>query len=96
MQIEPAQAAFIVDLIIAYLLAETAIIVYRQKTGLRFVFVFLTATSALAGIGLLLALRAAVINAHELWIALSLALAFVAHIAELRYRNRLRVPGEKS
>ncbi|HEX7720266.1 MAG TPA: hypothetical protein VF389_10700 [Woeseiaceae bacterium] len=96
MQIEPAQAAFIVDLIIAYLLAETAIIVYRQRPDERLFFGFLSAASALAGIGLLLALRAAVMNAHEMWIAASLALAFFAHIAELRYRHRLHVPGKNS
>lgn len=95
MQIEPAQATIIVDLIIAYLLAETAVVVYRQRPGERFLFGFFSAASALAGIGLLLALRAAVVDAHVFWIAASLALAFFAHIVELRFRNRLCVPGEK-
>jgi len=78
----------VVDLIVALMLVEgIALAVYRRQTG-RGIATLDWVWNLLAGYFLLLALRAALVHADWRWIALCLALAFAAHLADLLRRMR--------
>jgi hypothetical protein len=78
----------IVDLIVALMLLEgIALLVYWRRTG-RGIATLDWVWNLLAGYFLLLALRAALVRADWRWIALCLALAFAAHLADLWRRLR--------
>jgi hypothetical protein len=90
--------ARIVDLILGLMLAEGAALwAYHRATGVglppRAILAMLT-----AGASLMLALRGALLGASWGWIALALAAAGVAHLADLRQRwlsTRRPVPGPR-
>ena len=78
----------IVDLILGLIVVEAAVVaVYHRKTG-RGVGTADLVSNLLSGICLLLALRAAMVGASWMWIALALAASLVAHLADLRRRWR--------
>ena len=78
----------VVDLILGLVALEAVLIVlYRRRTG-RGVAPADLLWNLLAGCGLLLALRSALIGATWPWIALPLSVAFVAHLADLQRRSR--------
>jgi tetrahydromethanopterin S-methyltransferase subunit D len=73
----------VVDLAIAWILVEIAVLALRRPAGLR------TALPNLcAGLGLALALRAAVTDAGGQWVLLFMAAAGVAHAWEMLARER--------
>lgn len=77
-----------VDLVLALVAAEAALLVWhRRRTGRGVPVAELLAFLA-AGACLLLALRAALAGASPLWIAAALAGAGAAHLADLRLRWR--------
>jgi hypothetical protein len=78
----------IVDLVLALMVLEGIVLVaYHRTTGRGLAPVGLLA-NLLAGVCLLLALRAALIGASWRWIALALAAALLAHLADLWRRWR--------
>jgi len=86
--IDLLQGAALVDLVIAFTLVEAlGLLAYRRATG-RGIAARLLLPNLAAGLCLLLALRAAVQHAGWPWIALALAAAGVAHLADLRMRWR--------
>ena len=83
----------IVDLIVAFMVLEAVVlVVYRHRTG-RGVAAADLVPNLLAGIFLLLALRAALAAAWWGWIALALAAALGAHLGDLRRRASGSRPG---
>jgi hypothetical protein len=79
----------IVDLIVALMLLEgIALVAYRRRTG-RGIAPLDWVWNLLAGYFLLLALRAALVHSDWGWIALCLALALAAHMADLWRRARI-------
>lgn len=82
----------IVDLIIGLMLVETVVLfAYLRRTG-RIVARGSIVSNLLAGVFLLLALRLALVAASWGWIALCLAAALFAHIADLGRRLRSTAP----
>jgi len=78
----------IVDLILVLVVVEAIVlIIVRRRTGYGVAPLSLCANLA-AGAFLLLALRAALVNAAPLWIGASLLGALVAHLADLALRWR--------
>lgn len=76
----------IVDLILALMMLEGALLLaYRLRTGRGLAPADL-AVNLLAGACLLLALRGALVGAGWGWIAICLAAALPAHLADLRRR----------
>jgi len=76
----------IVDLVLALTAAEfVALALWRRRTGRGLAAADL-ASALLAGVCLMLAVRAALVGAWWGWIALCLLAAGVAHVAELRRR----------
>jgi hypothetical protein len=76
----------VVDLVLVVLVAEgLALLAYHWRTGRGIAPAGLLPNLA-AGGALLLALRGALAGAHPGWIALWLAAAFAAHLADLRTR----------
>lgn len=76
----------LVDAILLFMVAEVAAVVVfgrRARLALRDI-----AASLVAGALLLLALRAALTGAGAHWILLCLALALLAHLADLAARRR--------
>lgn len=77
-----------IDLIIGCMLVEgVALLAYRARTG-RGIAPRALAGNLLAGILLMLALRGALTGADWKWIALCLAAALPAHLADLALRWR--------
>lgn len=82
----------VVDAIIAFMAAEAvALLVYRRIAG-RGPGAADIGVMLLAGLCLLLALRAALTGAGWAWVAAFLAAALVSHLADLalRFRNAAR------
>jgi len=79
----------LVDFVIALTLLETLVLAWRGRRTGGGIAPRELALNALAGIGLLLALRAALSPAPGL-IAPALAFAGLAHLADLRERSRRR------
>ena len=78
----------IVDLIIVFVLAEwAAIVLFRVRSGKGIPALEITA-NLLAGILLMLALRAALVGASWHWIAAALTAALAAHLGDLSQRWR--------
>ncbi len=78
----------VVDVICLLMLAEAvAIILVYRRTG-RGIPPAEALPSLLAGVGLLLALRGALTQTGWEWIALSLAAALLAHLADVAQRWR--------
>lgn len=78
----------IVDAILLFTVLEAAILLaYRHRTGRGVPAQDLLAALA-AGLCLMLALRAALVGSPWPWIALWLAAALAAHLADLRRRWR--------
>ena len=78
----------IVDLILGLIVLEAIVlVVFRRSTGKGVAPADLI-WNLLAGTCLLLALRGALLGASWHWIALPLALALVAHVADLGRRVR--------
>jgi hypothetical protein len=76
----------VVDLVLAVMLVEAiALAAYHRRTGRGLPAVAIVLNLA-AGAALLLALRGALVGAGWGWIALALAGAFAAHLADLRQR----------
>jgi hypothetical protein len=76
----------IVDLILAIVAIEVAALaVYFRRTG-RGVAPIELVSNLLSGVCLLLALRAALLGASWVWVALPLIASFLAHLADLRRR----------
>jgi hypothetical protein len=76
----------IVDAIIAFIVVEALVLsLYHRRTSLGLPPVDVV-TMLLAGLFLLLALRAALTGANWIWIAAFLGAALVAHLADLRRR----------
>jgi len=76
----------IIDLILALMVLEVGILaLYHVKTGRGIAPIGLL-LNQLAGFGLMLAARCALIGGWWGWIALSLILALLAHGADLRHR----------
>jgi hypothetical protein len=85
----------IVDLVLAIMLVEAvALAAYHRRTrrGLAPAAVVLNLA---AGAALLLALRGALVGAGWGWIALALAGALAAHLADLRQRWAATCPGQE-
>ena len=79
----------VVDLIVVLMLLEGgALFVYWRRTG-RGIAPLDWVWNLLAGYFLLLALRAALVQGNWRWIALCLALALAAHLADLLRRARV-------
>jgi len=78
----------IADLIVLLMVVEGVLLIaYRRRTGRGIAGRALWGNLA-SGACLLLALRGALVGAHWTWIALALAGALVAHLADLRCRWR--------
>jgi hypothetical protein len=78
----------IVDLILALMVLEAAgLTVYRRASGRGIPVPDLLCT-LLAGVGLLLALREALVGSSWAWIALWLCIALLAHLADIGRRWR--------
>ena len=76
----------IVDIVLAITAIEAALLIaHHRRTGRGPAPKELIGT-LLAGVSLMLALRAALVGADWRWIALWLAAAFVAHLNDLRRR----------
>jgi hypothetical protein len=73
----------VVDLAIAWILVEIAVLALRRPAGLRAAL-----PNLCAGLGLALALRAAVTGAGLSWVLLFMAAAGVAHVWEMVVRER--------
>lgn len=76
----------VIDLILAVLLLETLLLLLYRRVRGRGPGYGKVIANALSGACLLLALRAALAGAAPLWIALCLATALAAHLADLRCR----------
>jgi hypothetical protein len=84
----------VVDLVLAVMLVEAiALAAYHRRTGRGLPPVAIVLNLA-AGAALLLALRGALVGAGWGWIALALAGAFAAHLADLRQRWAATCPGQ--
>ena len=77
-----------VDLVLAFVALEAALLVWHRRRSGRGVPVGELLAFLLAGACLLLALRAALVGASWQWVALALAGAGAAHLADLRLRWR--------
>jgi len=76
----------VVDLILGLMVAEAlALIIYRRRTG-RGIAPLDLVGNLLAGLCLLLALRAALVDAAWGWIAAWLSVALIAHLLDLQRR----------
>jgi hypothetical protein len=75
----------VIDLILLLVAAEAALLVLRRITGRGLAPLALLANLA-AGAFLLAALRCGLSGAGAAWVGLCLALALVAHLADLRAR----------
>lgn len=73
----------VVDLAIAWILLEIAVLALRRPAGLRAAL-----PNLCAGLGLALALRAAVTDAGWTWVLPFMAAAGVAHVWEMVARER--------
>ncbi|MCW5612967.1 MAG: hypothetical protein KIS83_20165 [Rubrivivax sp.] len=73
----------VVDLAIVWILVEIAVLALRRPRGLRAAL-----PNLCAGLGLALALRAAVTGAGAGWVVLFMAAAGVAHVWEMVTRER--------
>ena len=83
-------SANVVNLILAVVLLEAIVLTgIRARTGRGPAAADLL-WNLLAGVGLLLALRGALLGAHWQWIAAALLFALVAHLADLRRRTLSR------
>jgi hypothetical protein len=76
----------IVDLILALVALEAVGLIGLWRLRRRGLAPADLLANLLAGVGLLLALRAALVGAWWGWIALCLAMALAAHLADLRRR----------
>jgi hypothetical protein len=77
----------VVDLVLAVMALEAiAFVVFRRQTGRGIAPGLLW--NLLAGAGLLIALRGALVGATWPWIGLPLMVALVAHIADIAQRLR--------
>jgi hypothetical protein len=82
----------VVDFVLAVMLVEAvALAAYHRRTGRGLAPVAIVPNLA-AGAALLLALRGALVGAGWGWIALALAGALAAHLADLRQRWSARPP----
>jgi hypothetical protein len=80
----------VVDLAIAWILVEIGVLALRRPAGLRAAL-----PNLCAGLGLALALRAAVTDAGWNWVLLWMASAGVAHVWEMVARERAaRIAGD--
>ena len=76
----------VVDLIIGFMMIEALMLyLYHRRTSLGPALADIVAM-LLAGLCLLLALRAALTGADWLWVAACLAASLVAHLVDLRRR----------
>jgi hypothetical protein len=81
-----------VDLALLILGAEAVILaLYRWRTGRGLSYISIALIS-MAGFGLLIALKAALLNANLLWLALGLAVGGVAHGFDLVRRIQQESP----
>jgi hypothetical protein len=78
----------IADLILGLMLIEGVVLFVYNVTTSRGIAPVDLLTSLLAGVFLILALRFALVGAGWEWVALSLAAALVAHLADLSRRWR--------
>lgn len=76
-----------VDLILALVVVEAVAIAILHRTTRRGIAPVDLLPNLLAGVGLLLALRAALVDARWPWIALCLTGALVAHVIDLARRR---------
>jgi len=82
----------VIDVIIALMLAEAAVLwLYRRRTG-RGLAVADIGINLVAGGSLMFAVRAALTDAGSGWIAVCLATALLAHLADLAHRWRAAAP----
>lgn len=77
------EQGWITGLVLLVLIAEAAILIARRMMPVRAALLLV-----LPGAGFLLAIQAALSGAHWSLVALGLALAGVAHLADLRARLR--------
>lgn len=76
----------LIDLILVLMLAEAALLhVHRRRTG-RGLATRDIAVNLVAGASLMLAVRAALVDAAPGWIALFLGISLLAHLADLAIR----------
>ncbi|MCG5512541.1 hypothetical protein [Ectothiorhodospira shaposhnikovii] len=81
-------SGLVVDLIILAMVLEAALLgLWHRRTGRGIAFVRLW-PFLLAGVSLMLALRAALTGAEWYWISFWLLAGFVAHVADLWQRMR--------
>lgn len=81
-------SGLIIDLILAGMLLEGALLLYFSRSGRRWTDRMSILLNLLSGAALLLALRAALVGAAWPWIALWLLAALVAHAADTIRRMR--------
>jgi len=87
---EIVKSAFVVELIIAFLLVETLVIATwaARQRGSR-PGVVLAAANGAAGVALLAAVHVALTDGATTWFAVALVAALVAHGVDLAMRHRL-------
>ncbi len=76
----------VVDLLLAVVAIEVVIILLLRRLFRKDIAMSGILAAMLPGVLLLLALRAALLQTHWVWIASFLLLAFAAHLADLRVR----------
>lgn len=88
MSAEFLKSTLFIDLVLVYLAAEALLMTLRHRDRGRNATFSLLA-NGMAGICLLLAVRAALLDAAAPWFALALSAAFIAHLADLQFRRAL-------
>lgn len=86
------RSGLLIDMVLAFTVLEAVLLTLylsrRQSTWRRRLRPLDVLPTLAAGLCLMLALRAVLVQAHWLWIAAALAAAFVAHVGDLQRRLR--------
>ena len=80
------RSGHIADLVIAFMLLEALAFAVAARTRTRAWSLGVILAGLLPGLFLVLALRAALVQASSLWIAASLSAALVSHLFDVRLR----------
>ena len=84
--------AMIADIVIAVMVIEAMVLVWNSRQGHANVSCKLIMAALLPGFFLALALRAALVQAHWIWLAFTLLGALITHFIDMRLRYQQRTP----